>query len=78
MKIEKKALKALRKMPRNEAAKFQDAFKKIEARDTKGLDIKKLAGEGYYSVRVGNYRALYVFDKELIVFAAGHRKDIYR
>lgn len=78
MKIEKKAAKALRKMPVNTARKFMASFEKIENGKTEGLDIKKMANAEYYRLRVGGYRAIYTVTMEVIVIDAGPRGGIYK
>ena len=43
--------------------------------------IKKLKGTSGYRLRVGDYRVLYdVYPRErkIVIYAAGHRRDIYR
>ncbi len=43
--------------------------------------VKKLQGEESYRLRIGDYRVLYSIDdkkKEIIVYAVGHRKEVYR
>ncbi|MBI2872099.1 MAG: type II toxin-antitoxin system RelE/ParE family toxin [Chloroflexi bacterium] len=42
---------------------------------------RKLGGQQAYRLRVGEYRVLYTIDdrtKAVIVFAVGHRREIYR
>ncbi|MDP2776377.1 MAG: type II toxin-antitoxin system RelE/ParE family toxin [Anaerolineales bacterium] len=43
--------------------------------------VKKLQGEESYRLRIGIYRALYSIDdkkKEVLVYAIGHRREVYR
>lgn len=43
--------------------------------------VKKLQGEESYRLRIGDYRALYSIDdkkKEVLVYAVGHRGEVYR
>lgn len=43
--------------------------------------IKKLSGHEEYRLRVGDYRVLYTIDDKngvIIVFAVGHRREVYR
>lgn len=43
--------------------------------------VKKLQGEESYRLRIGDYRALYSIDdkkKEVLVYAVGHRREVYR
>ena len=80
MKIEKKAAKALKKMPSNISKSFLKAFKKIESGETKGLDIKPMQGsyKNYTRLRIGDYRAIYTIDMEVIVITAGPRGKVYK
>ena len=71
-------MKALRKMPLKTAAAFLRAFEKIEAGDDHGLDLKKLSGRDGFRLRIGEYRAIYTRETEVIVIDAGPRGDIYR
>ena len=46
-----------------------------------GVNSKKLAGGKGYRIRIGNYRVVYLIDKEnqiILVIKIGHRKEIYR
>jgi len=78
----KKALKCLRKMPRNKANDFLKAFKRIAVRDTEGFDITKFRQiDNALRLRIGDYRAVYtVENKELVieVIKIGSRGDIYK
>lgn len=78
MKIEKKAAKALRKMPTKTAHKFMAAFEAIENGNIRGLDTKPLKATRYHRLRIGQYRAIYTIDGEVIVIEAGPRGDIYK
>lgn len=71
-------MKALRKMPVKTAAAFLRPFEKIEAGDDHGLDLKKLSGRDGFRLRIGEYRAIYTRETEVIVIDAGPRGDIYR
>jgi mRNA interferase RelE/StbE len=45
------------------------------------VGIKKLQGEDGFRLRVGDYRVLYTIDdhlKQVMIFAVGHRRDVYR
>ena len=70
-------MKALRKMPVKTAA-FLRAFDRIEAGDDDGLDLKKLSGREGFRLRIGQYRATYTHETEVIVIDAGPRGGIYR
>lgn len=79
MKIEKKALRALNKMPVKTRKRFYTAFQDIEAGITEHWDIKKMkARDAYWRLRIGGYRAIYTVNMEVIVIEAGSRGDIYK
>jgi len=78
VKIEKKAQKALLKMPRNTAQRFYAAFESIEAGNVDALDIKKMTNSPYFRLRIGDYRAIYTLQMEVIVINAGPRGDVYK
>ena len=41
-------------------------------------DIKKLKASDYYRLRVGDYRVIFIFDRDFIkILKIGHRKKIY-
>jgi mRNA interferase RelE/StbE len=86
--IGKRALKELERLPKNIVAKFREKFeelandpykvsgvKKIDNPKTIGLDLDEV-----YRVRVGDYRAVYSIENDILVihiWKSGHRKDIY-
>lgn len=78
MKIEKKALKALKKMDGNMRNKFFAAFDDIAAGNTDSLDITNLTNRDGFRLRIGKYRAIFTKDLELIVIDIGSRGDIYK
>lgn len=75
--IKKPAKKFIEKLPMNEKRRIVAA---IEGLPDMG-DRKRLQGhEGYYRLRVGDYRIIYTVDHgELVVYvvAAGNRGEIY-
>ena len=43
--------------------------------------VVKLSGREAWRIRVGDYRVIYTIDdtrKEVVVYATGHRREIYR
>ena len=85
MKIEFRAsfAKDLRKI--KEASVKKQALAVISAAEQAGdlqeiENLKKLkGGDGYYRIRVGDYRLGLVFNENTLVFVRFlHRKDIYR
>ena len=74
---EKEALKELDKL---EASISRRIIKKIDemSENPSSCDIKKLKASDDYRLRVGDYRILFIFDKDFIkILKIGHRKHIY-
>ena len=73
------AEKQLSKLPKSEIKKILIKLNQA-LDDIDKLDIKKLRGyENTWRIRIGNYRAIIVNDRNLlIVKEIGHRKDIYK
>jgi len=74
---EKEALKELEKL---EASISRRIVKKIEdlSESPGSCDIKKLKASDYFRLRVGDYRVIFIFNKEIIrVLKIGHRQQIY-
>ena len=49
--------------------------------DPRPRGTKKLSGREEYRLRIGDYRVLYTIDDTnnvVVVFAVGHRREIYR
>lgn len=78
--LPKKANKEISKLPLRIQNKIDEAFDKIKRNPNLGV---KLHGEltGYYKFRVGDYRIVYEFNKELSVLEiikVEHRQGVYR
>ena len=74
---EKEALKELNKL---ETSISRRIIKKIDemSRNSSSCDIKKLNASNDYRLRVGDYRILFLFDKDSIkILKIGHRQQIY-
>lgn len=74
---EKEALKEIDKL---EPSISRRIIKKIEemSENPASCDIKKLKGREDYRLRVGDYRIIFMFDKESIkIIKVGHRQQIY-
>ena len=74
---EKEALKELDKL---ETSISRRIIKKIDemSENPSSCDIKKLKASDYYRLRVGDYRIIFIFDKDLIkILKIGHRQQIY-
>jgi len=76
----RKAIKGLRKLPKDTADQFRTAFKDIA--DHRGnWDIKNLAGRQGYRLRIGGYRGIYKLEDErltVLVLDVGPRGGIYK
>jgi mRNA interferase RelE/StbE len=81
VKIEKSALKALKKIPKDSIAAIWKEISALE-HNPRPAGHKKLKGpQSLYRVRSGNYRIIYeIQDKLLIILVVriGDRKDVYR
>ena len=77
----KKAIKYLRKMPKELADSFRAGFKRIAAGNETGLSIKPLQGRPGFRLKIGDYRG--IFEKEgddinILVLSVGPRGDVYK
>ena len=75
--IKKPAKKFIEKLPMNEKRRIVAA---IEGLPDMGDRMRLQGHEGYYRLRVGDYRIIYTVDhSELVVYvvAAGNRGEIY-
>jgi mRNA interferase RelE/StbE len=75
------AAKELRKIPHRDYIRISDKIRLLSD-IPRPHGVKKLqSAEEKYRIRVGDYRILYFIDdiaKIVTIYAAGHRKDIYR
>ncbi|MGF1601239.1 MAG: type II toxin-antitoxin system RelE/ParE family toxin [Thermosynechococcaceae cyanobacterium] len=80
IKIEKIAVKQLKKLPRPEQKRISKKIQALE-QNPRPRDCTKLQGEtNLYRIRSGSYRVIYTIqDTELIVrvIRVGHRSSIY-
>ena len=78
IQIDKIALKFIAKQPAPQRVRIMDAIAKLPEEG----DIKPMAGQtGFYRLRVGTYRIIYMVKEEIItvyVTKAGNRGDIYK
>jgi len=81
LEFSREAAKALLRMPRQEAVRIR---KKLDvlARDPAGArGVKKLTEHPGYRLRVGDWRVLYLLDRDRIVIQVvrvAHRREVYR
>ena len=74
------ALKALRRMPRNNADLIKLKVREVAADPTAARNVKKLKGRPGYRLRVGDWRVIFTLDNDelvLIVIEIGPRGDVY-
>lgn len=79
MLIQKRARKALVKIPKQDQKRIVESIQGLKE-DQHPEGSKKLVGREAWRIRVGNYRIIYeIYDNELIidVIDLGHRKSIY-
>ncbi len=78
--IEKRAIKDLAGLPQFEQQRILRKIDVILVKNPypQGTNPKKLKGQDFFSLRVGNYRALYTIAKNLVmILHIEHRKDVY-
>ncbi|MBI4096612.1 MAG: type II toxin-antitoxin system RelE/ParE family toxin [Candidatus Levybacteria bacterium] len=78
--LPKKTNRKISKLPLRIQNKIDEAFDKIKQNPNLGI---KLHGDlaGYYKFRVGDYRIIYEFNKELSILEiikVEHRQGVYR
>ena len=74
---EKEALKELEKLEPSISRRIVDKIEKM-SENPSSCDIKKLKGNDYYRLGVGDYRVIFIFDNILIkILKVGHRQQIY-
>lgn len=77
--LSRTARKQLDKLPDDAADGIMDALETL-AENPRPPGCRKLRGRPGYRVRIGDYRVLYDVEDEkllVLVFAIGHRRDIY-
>jgi mRNA interferase RelE/StbE len=83
MKYKIKTTKQFERDFRNSKKNIREAaIKKIEKLKNDPYSSKRLHGslKGKYSLRVGDYRVIYVIDddkKEVVLYCISHRKKVY-
>ena len=78
--LPKRAQKELDRLPDEIARRILEALAILRTQP-RPPGCKKLRGETAWRIRVGDYRVIYeIHDKSLqvIVVAAGHRREVYR
>jgi mRNA-degrading endonuclease RelE of RelBE toxin-antitoxin system len=59
--------KLFRKVSKNDREKFLFVITKLVAKETRGLNIKKLVGSDFYRLRKGNFRIIFHYDKGITI-----------
>jgi mRNA interferase RelE/StbE len=80
VKFTKKALKELHNLPRPITKRIVEKISLLQDNPFQ-QPIKKLSGQPYFRLRVGDYRVIFsIAKKELIILVIkiGHRKKIYK
>jgi mRNA interferase RelE/StbE len=78
--IKRSAEKELDSLPANLRNRVAERLLRLE-QVPRPLGVKKLRGQDGYRLRVGDYRILFTIDdsaKRIMVYAIGHRRDVYR
>ena len=73
-----KAAKALEKLDANTKARMEGALKELA--DNPEKVGKQLKFSDFWSLRIGDYRAIYEIDRDknqVVVIFIGHRKNVY-
>ena len=77
----KQADKALRKMPRNLALKIAEKIKELSKNPEKMTNVKKLTDHPGYRLRVGDWRIVYLLnknDKTIHIIKINTRGEVYQ
>ncbi|MHA1673040.1 MAG: type II toxin-antitoxin system RelE family toxin [Promethearchaeota archaeon] len=80
IQFSKKALRDLRALPRPILKRIVEKINLLKENPFK-QNIKKLAGQPYFRMRIGDYRVIFaIFKKEflILVIKIAHRKNIYK
>ena len=77
--VSNKAEKVLAKLPNTVYNRMASALRKL-ALNPRPAGCKKLRGRNAWRIRVGDYRAIYEIQDEIlqvVVITVGHRRNIY-
>lgn len=73
------ALKQLKKLEKEIQSRIISAIERIRIRPE--FFVKRLVGEPYFRLRVGNYRIILEMKKDkmvIMIIYVGHRKSVYK
>ncbi len=74
------AKKSLCRLPENIQTRIARSMLAL-ANNPRPSGVVKLSGRDGWRVRIGDYRVIYTIDdvkKEVVIYAIGHRREIYR
>jgi mRNA interferase RelE/StbE len=80
VRLKRSAEKELDALPPRTRARITKRLLNLET-NPRPHGVEKLQGQEAYRIRVGDYRVLFTVDdatKIVIVYAVGHRRDVYR
>jgi len=79
--IEGSAEKSLERIDRGQVQRILKKLNDVLSRSpfSNGVNPKQLQGDKYFRLRIGDYRAVYYIDGDMVVIThITHRKDAYR
>lgn len=79
--LSESALRDLKKLPRVISKRIFRKLEEFQENPFSSKNLKKLAGQPYYRIRVGDYRIIFELGKkegEIYVLKISHRKNIYK
>lgn len=80
LQLTSKAQKELDRIDDKTALRISQKIYQLEV-NPYGLDSQKLAGEKGYRIRIGDYRVVYIVNKEsqsITIVKIRHRREVYR
>ncbi len=78
--IHSPAKKSLCRLPENVQTRIARSMLAL-AENPRPSGVVKLSGREAWRIRIGDYRVIYTIDdarKEVVIYAIGHRREIYR
>jgi len=81
IEFSRQAQRALLRMPRDQAAQVRLGIDELAQDPRTARDVKKLTDQPGYRMRVGDWRVVYLLDRERIVvqiIRIAHRREVYR
>jgi len=78
--IHSPAKKSLCRLPENVQTRIARSMFAL-AENPRPVGVVKLNGREGWRIRIGDYRVIYTIDdakKEVVIYAIGHRREIYR